>query len=63
MPTTAHLCDDAPGTTVTGSPGSGKAIWDEENILTPDGMKKIKDIKLGDFIFGKNGKPTKVIGV
>lgn len=63
MPTTAHLCDDAPGTTVTGSPGSGKAIWDEENIITPDGMKKIKDIKLGDFIFGKNGKPTKVIGV
>ena len=26
MPTTAHMCNDAPGTVVTGSPGSGKTF-------------------------------------
>lgn len=46
-----------------GTPGSGKACWDEENIVTPNGLKKIKDIKVGDFLFGKNGQLTKVIGV
>jgi hypothetical protein len=63
MPTTAHMLNDAPGTIVVGSPGSGKAIWDDEKIVTPEGMKQIKDIKIGDLIFGKNGMPTKVTGV
>ena len=56
MPTTAHLNNNAPGTVVCGSPGSGKAIWDNEQIITPNGRKQIKDIKIGDMLFGKNAK-------
>lgn len=33
------------------------------NILTNDGWVKMKDIKVGDKIIGRNGKETKVIGV
>lgn len=46
-----------------GVPGIGKACWNEEQIITPEGLKKIKDIKVGDYIYGKNGKETKVLGV
>jgi replicative DNA helicase len=41
----------------------GKAIPDETIIPTLDGMKKVKDIKKGDYLFGQNGKPTKVLNV
>lgn len=32
-------------------------------IATTDGWKLIKDIKIGDMVFDKNGKPTKVLHV
>ena len=32
-------------------------------ILTPDGWVKMGDIKVGDFVIGRDGKPTKVIGI
>lgn len=32
-------------------------------ILTPNGWKKMGDIKIGDYVIGKDGSPTKVIGV
>ncbi len=41
----------------------GKAIDLEEDILTTKGFIKFRDIKVGDMIYGKNGKPTKVIMV
>lgn len=44
-------------------PSVGKALSLDTNILTPTGWVKNKDIKLGDIIIGRNGKPTKVIGV
>lgn len=43
--------------------GLGKALDDNTILPTPSGLKKVKDIKLGDQLFGKNGKPTNVIGV
>ena len=60
---TASHENDSPGTVIIGAPGSGKAIWNEEQIITPNGMKKIKNIKVGDRLYGKNGQITKVLGV
>ena len=62
-PITAIDCHSAPGTLIIGSPGGGKAVWDEEKIYTPSGVRTIKDIKVGDYLFGQNGKPTKVLEV
>lgn len=46
-----------------GKPGSGKAIPNEAIIPTPSGSKKVKDIRMEDFLFNENGMPTKVLGV
>lgn len=44
-------------------PRVGKALSLDTNILTPTGWVKNRDIKLGDVVIGRDGKPTKVIGV
>lgn len=46
-----------------GLPASGKGQPKNSIIPTPQGDKKIGDLKVGDYVFGSNGKPTKVIGV
>ena len=43
--------------------GRGKAHPYDEFIYTPDGVRQWKDIKVGDYIFGDNGKLTKVIDI
>lgn len=43
--------------------GLGKRVADYTPIPTPDGWKTVGDIKVGDYIFGKNGKPTKVLAL
>lgn len=43
--------------------GEGKAIPINTDIPTPNGWKKAKDIKVGDFLFDRKGMPTKVLGV
>lgn len=43
--------------------GTGKRIADYTPIPTPNGWKTVGDIKVGDYIFGKNGKPTKVLNL
>lgn len=45
------------------SSGGGKAIPNETKIPTPDGFRKVGDIKVGDYLFDREGKPTKVIAV
>lgn len=47
----------------SGATGTGKAIVHGTKIPTPDGWKVVEDIKIGDNLFDKNGKPTKVLGV
>lgn len=47
----------------TASSGTGKAIPDTTIIPTPYGDKMVKDIKVGDYLWGDDGLPTKVIGV
>lgn len=48
---------------VCGEMGSGKALADEEPVLTPDGWVKISDLAPGDQVIGADGLPTTVTGV
>lgn len=32
-------------------------------ILTPNGWTTMGELKIGDFVIGRNGKPTKVVGI
>ena len=41
----------------------GKALSNSTSIPTPYGFKKVKDIKIGDFLIDRKGNPTKVLGV
>ena len=43
--------------------GTGKRVADYTPIPTPSGWKSVGDIKVGDYIFGKNGKQTKVLNL
>ena len=45
------------------STGLGKAIPNYTVIPTPSGYRKVEDIKVGDYLFGQDGKPTKVLAV
>lgn len=45
------------------SAGSGKSIPNSTIIPTPNGWKKVSEIKEGDFLFDQEGNPTKVLGV
>ena len=43
--------------------GEGKANPNSTPIPTPDGWKTVGDIKVGDYLFDRSGKPTKVLNV
>lgn len=43
--------------------GSGKAVPNSTIIPTPEGWKRVDEVKVGDYLFDKEGKPTKVLGV
>lgn len=48
---------------IAACPGGGKEVSVNTPILTPDGWKLAKEIKIGDYLIGRNGKPTQVLGV
>ena len=48
---------------VQAAPGWGKGLYNEILLETPNGNIRMGDIKVGDMVFGKDGKPTKVFGV
>ena len=48
---------------LAGFAGCGKSLSLDSQIQTPNGPILMKDIKVGDVIFGKNGNTTKVVGV
>ena len=52
-----------PYTCIAGYAGTGKAQPIDTLIPTPEGVKKMGDIKEGDYIFDKDGKPTKVLKI
>lgn len=43
--------------------GVGKAIPNDTTIPTPQGNRLVKDIQVGDYLFGDDGIPTKVLAV
>lgn len=43
--------------------GVGKAIPNDTIVPTPNGNKRVDEIKVGDYLYSREGKPTKVIGV
>ena len=43
--------------------GLGKALSLDTKVYTPTGYKLMRDIEVGDYVFGKDGKPTKVTAV
>lgn len=43
--------------------GSGKAQPKDTLIPTPNGEKKLGELNVGDYVFGRDGKPTRVLGV
>ena len=43
--------------------GSGKALKNGTKVLTPFGFIPIEKLKVGDDVYGRNGKITKVLGV
>ncbi len=45
------------------SSGVGKALPNYTKIPTPDGWKTVGQIKAGDYLFDREGKPTRVLGV
>ena len=48
---------------VVAAAGSGKAVTNSTILITPTGKRKVNDIKVGDYLFDRNGNPTKVLGV
>ena len=50
------------GLIVAGS-GVGKAVPNYTVIPTPDGFRRVGDIRVGDRLFGKDGRPTTVTDV
>lgn len=47
-------------TTCLASRQIGKALCLDTDILTPDGFTKLGDLKVGDTIYGRDGKETKI---
>lgn len=43
--------------------GLGKAQPLDARLLTPDGWRKMGEIRVGDMVIGSDGKPTRVTGV
>lgn len=44
--------------------GSGKPIFDNELVPTPDrGFVRMSDLKVGDYVFGSDGEPTRIVHV
>lgn len=42
---------------------TGKCILATETVWTPVGKRQMRDLKVGDYVIGANGVPTKVLGV
>jgi exodeoxyribonuclease-5 len=55
--------NNEPYVTISGYAGTGKAQPVDTIIPTPTGDKRLGDIKVGDYVFDRNGYPTKVLGV
>ena len=46
-----------------GTRGPGKGLRIDQRVVTPEGWSRIDELKVGDQVMGKNGRPCKVTGV
>lgn len=46
---------------ILGTRSGGKALTEDTLIQVPDGQKRIQDINVGEYVYGKDGKTKKVI--
>jgi len=53
----------APGLILADEMGMGKALENNTPIKIPGSWKKIKNIKVNDYVIGRDGFPTRVTGV
>lgn len=51
------------GSLIYSTTGSGKGQPVSLEIPTPNGFKKMGELKVGDKVFGRNGKPTTITGI
>lgn len=51
------------GVLLAGDMGSGKALWVGQAVLTPHGPVRAGDVRVGDELVGRDGHPTRVVGV
>lgn len=63
QPMSSIWTNNPAGTIVVGASSSGKALLAEELIPTPHGYIRNGDLEVGDCVFDRYGKPTKVLGV
>lgn len=51
-------------TSVIMATGSGKPIFNNELVPTPDrGFVRMSDLRVGDYVFGSDGEPTRIVHV
>ncbi|MFW6242913.1 MAG: SNF2-related protein [bacterium] len=43
--------------------GTGKAQPVDSKLLTPNGWVRMGDLNIGDFVFGSDGKPKRILGI
>lgn len=48
---------------IIGPSSFGKVMPNDEIVMTPNGPVMNGDLKVGDYVIGRDGKPTKVIGI
>ena len=48
---------------VAAAAGSGKAQPYDTIIPTPNGKRKLGDLKIGDYVFDRLGRPTQILGI
>lgn len=48
---------------ISGAAGTGKAQPLTTKIPTPNGIKELGELEVGDYVFDRNGEPTKVLGI
>ena len=46
-----------------GSIRAGKAQPVDSILFTPNGMKKMGEVKINDYVFGRDGKPTRILDI
>jgi hypothetical protein len=60
-PDAAARTDGLPLMLIAGATGSGKRLSIDTQVPTPTGWTTVGEIKVGDQVFGRDGKPTTVL--